>query len=172
MGFLILSLFALAQSCAEPQQTVQTMHLFISFPLSRKKTKRLQKAALQQRHPILVWGLRMGAQVESLPGSLCADRFSGIQQAKWNKKNDKEKEQNNQTSYFPVRNLLKWDFTSFFFFLLWIKAQVCPKYSTIKMWICISLFPQKKKVSKTLISFLASKEQTEESIRPHKHTFN
>lgn len=60
----------------------------------------------------------MGAQVESFPGSLYADRFSGIQQAKGNKKNDKDHEQNNQTSYLPVRNILKWDFTSFSYFLL------------------------------------------------------
>lgn len=31
---------------------------------------------------------------------------------------------------------------------------------------------KKKKISKMLISFLASKEQMEESIRPHKYTFN
>lgn len=58
----------------------------------------------------------MGAQVESFPGSLYAAPFSGIQQAKGNKKNDKDQDQSNQTSYLPVRNILKWDFTSFFFF--------------------------------------------------------
>lgn len=40
MGFLFLSLFALAQGCAEPQQTVNTIHLFIKFHFLEKKVYR------------------------------------------------------------------------------------------------------------------------------------
>lgn len=69
LGSLLLSLFALAQGCAEPQQAANTIHLFIKFHfLERKerkgKKKGLQTAALQQRHTILAGGLGMGGQVE------------------------------------------------------------------------------------------------------------
>lgn len=70
LGSLFLSLFALAQGCAEPQQAANTIHLFIKFHFLERKEgkgknkKSLQTAALQQRHTILAGGLGMGGQVE------------------------------------------------------------------------------------------------------------
>lgn len=47
----------------------------------------------------------------------------------------------------------------FLIFLLWIKAQVCPKYSTIKMWICIFFLPKEKKNLKCWYLFLQARSK-------------
>lgn len=88
LGSLFLSLFALAQGCAEPQQAANTIHLFIKFHfLERKERKGKNKKAYRQllcsrdtQSWLEGWGWE--AKWKSFPDSLCADWFSGIQQAK------------------------------------------------------------------------------------------
>lgn len=63
------------------------MRLLMKFHFLGKKKKAVYRKLLCSRHTILVWGLRMGSQVEHFPDSLYADWFAGIQQAKWEKKN-------------------------------------------------------------------------------------